>query len=245
MQGRKSILTKQGRELYQYAASLVQLASDIEQKAEGKIKKFEHRIRLCVDEIFPKEILMQALDEFSTLTEETTVIVLQGLLSGPSDRLEKNEADIVITYKHPKDIICEEFYVTNSALFASPTHRLNLLNRTLNQSDLHRERQIIVMDENQKNSLDIGWLNPTNAWYVNSLELKFQMLMHGLGYAWLNEEYVANRQSNLVKLKLDIDSIRHHKLYLACRSHDNIGENSQLLIKLLKKYAKNRLDKAR
>jgi DNA-binding transcriptional LysR family regulator len=240
IQGRKSILTKQGRELYQYAASLIQLASDIELKAEGKINKIESRIRLAVDAIFPKEILMQALNEFSELTNETTVIVSGGILSGPSDLLEKNEVDIVITYKYPKDIIAEDFYETSSALYASSTHRLSQLNRTLNQSDLALERQIIVMDDNRKNSMDVGWLNISNAWYVNSLELKFEMLIHGLGYAWINEEYVANRPCKLVKLNLDVGSIRNHKLFLAYRSRDHLGENALRLIEILKKYAKNR-----
>lgn len=237
IQGRKSVLTKQGKELYQYAAGLIQLAHDIELKAEGKINQIETRIRLAVDEIFPKEILMQALKEFSELTNETTVIVSSGILSGPSDMLEKNEADIVITYKYPKDLIAENFYETSSALYASPTHRLSQLNRKLNQSDLALERQIIVMDDNRKNSVDFGWLNISNAWYVNSLELKFEMLKHGLGYAWLNEEYVASKLWDLVKLDLDVGSVRYHKLFLAYRSSDKLGKNSQLLIEVLRKHA--------
>ena len=77
------------------------------------------------------------------------------------------------------------------------------------------------MDTNQKNSLDYGWLNTANAWYVDSLEMKLQMLVHGLGYAWLNENLVQSRQLDLAKLKLDIGSIRKHKLYLAYRSQEN------------------------
>lgn len=236
IQGRKSVLTKQGSELYQYAAGLIQLASDIELKAEGKINKIESRIRLAVDEIFPKEVLMRALNEFSELTNETTVIVSGGILSGPCDMLEKNEADIAITYKYPKDVIGEDFYETSSTLYASQTHRLSQLNRILNQSDLALERQIIVMDDNRKNSIDFGWLNISNAWYVNSLELKFEMLIYGLGYAWLNEEYIVRRPCNLVKLDLDVGSVRYHKLFLAYRSYKNLGENAQLLIEILKKY---------
>lgn len=85
--------------------------------------------------------------------------------------------------------------------------------------------------------MDIGWINMSNAWYVNSLELKLAMLVHGLGYSWLNEEYIASKPSNLVKLDLDIGSIRQHKLFLAYRS-DTLGENARLLIKLLKKHVK-------
>lgn len=241
IQGRKSMLTRQGHELYQYAASLIQLASDIELKAEGKINKIESRIRLAVDAIFPNEILMQALNEFSEVTNKTTVTVSSGILSGPSDMLERNEVDIVITYKYPKDIIAEDFYETSSALYASSTHRLSKLNRVLNQSDLALERQIIVMDDNRKNSIDFGWLNISNTWYVSSLELKFEMLIHGLGYAWLNEEYVASKPCNLLKLNLDVGSIRHHKLFLAYRSRENLGENALLLIEILKKHARNKL----
>ena len=237
-QGRKAILTKEGRELYIYAEKLLKLASDIEQKAKGKIKQIDNRIRLAVDEIFPVEILMKALREFSELIKESTVTVFRGILSGPCDMLEKNEADIAITYKHPKDFIAEHFYETQSALYISPLHPLSQLNRPINQSDLTSERQIIVMDDNQRNSLDFGWLN-SNAWYVDSLEMKLQMLVYGLGYCWLNEDFVTSRKLNLMKLNLDMGSIRKHTLYLACRSPEN--KASQALINLLKKYSLSRV----
>ena len=67
IKGRKSVLTKQGSDLYDYAVSLIQLAHNIEQKAEGKISQIEQRIRLSVDMIFPQPLLMRALSEFSSL----------------------------------------------------------------------------------------------------------------------------------------------------------------------------------
>jgi len=238
IQGRKSMLTSHGRELYVYAARLIQFAAEIEQKAEGKIIKIEHRIRLAVDEIFPVDILMQALSEFSTTVEHSTVTIVRGILSGPCDMLEKGEADIAITYKHPKDIIAEAFFETKSAIYASENHRLSKLGstRTLTQSDLVLERQIIVMDTSKRNSIDIGWLNPANAWYVDDLEMKLQLVAHGLGYSWLNEEFVTSRKLNLNKLNLDVGSSRQHKLYLAYKENENMGDAHLNLIKLLKKY---------
>lgn len=239
IQGRKSVLTKQGSELYVYAVKLVQLAGHIEQKAEGKINKIEQRIKLAVDEIFPITILMQALTEFGKSIEDTTIIISRGILSGPCDMFEKHEADIAITYKHPKNIIAESFFETTSAIYASPSHRLSALskNKILNQSELILERQIIVMDSNQANSLDVGWLNPVNAWYVDSLEMKLQLVMHGLGYSWLNEDFVMNKQLNLTRLNLDVGSTRKHKLYLAYREKENMGDASLLLIELIRKHA--------
>lgn len=233
IQGRKSVLTKQGKDLYEYASQLVRLASDIEKKAQGKINKIEYQICLAIDEIFPIQKLMPVLDEFSVQHPESTVVIKRGILSGPCDLLEREEADIAITFKHPKHIIAEEFYTTSSALYASSRHRLSLLDRTLNQSDLVIDRQIIVMDDNQKQALDFGWLNPTNAWYVDSLEMKFHLINDGLGYGWLNEEYVASQTNDLVKLNCETGNVRHHQLFLAYRSWEALGVGGRAMMDLL------------
>jgi DNA-binding transcriptional LysR family regulator len=239
IQGRKSVLTKQGRELYIYAARLIQLATDIEEKAKGRCHEIEQRIRLAVDEIFPVSILISALREFSALENDTTVTIFRGILSGPCDMLEKDEVDIAITYKHPKNIIAEPLYENVSIIVASPEHRLSALSkiRALNQNDLIVNRQIIVMDSNRRNSIDYGWLNTENAWYVDSLEMKLQLLVSGLGYSWLSEEIVTSRQLNLSRLNLDIGNIRNHKLYLAYAAKENLSRASALFVELLKKHA--------
>lgn len=51
---------------------------------------------------------------------------------------------------------------------------------------------------------------------------------------------IASRPNNLVKLDLDVGKIRHHQLFLAYRSQNDLGENSKLLMTLLKEQVEKR-----
>ncbi len=168
----------------------------------------------------------------------TRIILTRGILSGPADKLQTKQADIAITFKYPNDVISEHLITLTSAPFAAINHPLHQLNRPLNESDLVVERQIILMDTNQRQSIDIGFLSKANAWYVDTLEMKLQMLEHGLGYAWINEQFVADRQTTIKQLHFERDVVRHHSLYIAYRDSPlPLGPASQLLIQLLKKQS--------
>ena len=233
--GRKSELTPIGKKLYYYALKLIGVAYEIEYQANENNTAVEPQIRLVVDEIFPVSLLMAALSEFSALALHTRIILTRGILSGPADSLQNKQADIAITFKCPNDVLSEHLITLTSAPFAAPNHPLHQLNRVLNEQDLLSQRQIIVMDSNQKQGIDLGFLAKTNAWYVDSLEMKLQMLAHGLGYAWINEQLVADRQTTIKQLPFDKNAVRHHSLYIAYRdSPTPLGSASQLLIQLLK-----------
>ena len=235
LSGRKSELTPTGKKLYYYAIKLIGLAYEIEFQANENNTLVEPRIRLVVDEIYPLPLLMATLSEFAALELHTRIILTRGILSGPADKLQTKEADIAITFKCPNDVISEHLITLVSAPFAAVNHPLHQLNRPLNESDLVAERQIILMDSNQKQGIDIGFLSKTNAWYVDTLEMKLQMLEYGLGYAWINEQFVANRQTSIKQLPFDRNVARHHSLHIAYRDSPlPLGPASQLLIQLLK-----------
>lgn len=235
LSGRKSELTPAGKKLYYYAIKLIGLAYEVEFQASENNTQVESKIRIAVDEIYPLPLLMAALSEFATLELHTRIIVTRGILSGPADKLQTKEADIAITFKCPHDVISEHLITLTSAPFAAINHPLHQLNRSINESDLIAERQIILMDSNQKQGIDIGFLSKTNAWYVDTLEMKLQMLEYGLGYAWINEQFVANRKTSIKPLPFDRNTVRHHSLYIAYRNSPlPLGPSSQLLIQLLK-----------
>lgn len=233
--GRKSELTPLGRKLYYYAVKLVGLAYEIEFQADEEHSNIEPQIRLVVDEIYPVTLLMSALSKFAAMELNTRIILTRSILSGPADMLQNKQADIAVTFKCPQDVIAEHLITVTSAPFASASHPLHQLNRILNEEDLLFERQIILMDSNQKQSIDVGFLSKTNAWYVDTLEMKLQMLVYGLGYSWINEQFVAERHLAVKQLLFERTAIRHHALYIAYRDAPSPpGPASQLLIELLK-----------
>lgn len=233
--GRKSELTPIGKTLYHDALKLIGLAREIESQAKEEALDYEPILRLVVDEIYPISLLMAALRAFSALELPTRLILKRGILSEPCEQLQNKQADIAITFKPPHDVIAEHLTTVSSAPFASEDHSLHRLDRRITVHDLVLERQIIVMDPNPKHSMNFGFLSTPNAWYVDTLEMKLQLLAHGLGYAWLNEALLAERKVPLKELPFDGDAIRHHSLYLAYRNpFDALGPASRLLIQLLK-----------
>jgi len=228
--GRKSELTDVGKKLYFYAIRLLNLAQEVEHQAKDEQNEIESEIRLMVDEIYPISLLMSALSHFSALEFNTRIVLTRGILSGPLDALQAKRADIAITYKYPHDVLAEYLITVTRAPFAAPHHPLHHLGRPIREQDLLLERQIIVRDTNQIKSMDVGFLSPENAWTVDSLEMKLQMLIHGLGYAWMNEQFVKERQAALKMLPFAEKAIHEHSLYIAYRE---LGPAGLKLIQLL------------
>jgi len=229
--GRKSELTLIGKKLYFYAIKLITLAYNIEHQANEEENKLESEIRLVVDEIYPISHLMNALSKFSDLGLTTRIALTRGVLSHPLTMLQTEKADIAITFKYPHDFLAEHLIIVTSAPFAAINHPLHQLNRPINEQDLLSERQIILSDNNQVQSINFGFLSPHNAWYVDTLEMKLQMLTHGLGYAWLNEQLVKERGAAIKQLPISGKALRYHTLYIAYRK---LGPAALMLIQILK-----------
>lgn len=229
--GRTVTLTSFGKEYYYHALKLLEMAEKMEAMPALDSKPMEAEIRLVVDEIYPIPLLMSALSAFDSYKLPTQISLKRSILSGPLQAFKNNQADIAISFNYPKDYLGEHLITVTSSLYAAENHPLHCIDGCISEKHLKQYRQIIVRDANQEQSIDVGFLSPVNAWYVDTLEMKLQYLNQGLGYAWLNDSLVNARQTQLRLLHLEEKSIRYHDLYLV---YGDLGPAGNLLVKCLR-----------
>ena len=102
IQGRKANLTPTGQMLYRRALALVAEANDLERAAHKLSAGWEAEIHIAAEILFPSQLLLQSLDRFSKESPSTRLELIETLLGGTSDALEKEQVDLVISPQLPK-----------------------------------------------------------------------------------------------------------------------------------------------
>ncbi|WP_131782251.1 LysR family transcriptional regulator [Legionella gresilensis] len=235
IQGRKAFLTEQGMQILNMSKQLTRLAKNIENTAHNFKSNYEKILRLAVDEIFPPQILLQILHQFSLINTQTRIILKHGILSGPSDLLTNGEAEIAIISKIPEGYVGDKLMDIESIPYAhinSPLHQ-----KELTLDDLYQERYIIAQDSGIKNQRNEGWLGSEFHWKVSSMEMKIQCVAQGIGFSWLPKQLVENRNLPIKPLCLQQDNIRTYPLYLVHHNPQEMGPSAQQIISFFREYS--------
>ncbi|STX52194.1 transcriptional regulator [Legionella busanensis] len=235
IQGRKAVLTEQGIQVLNMSKQLIRLAKNIENAALNFKSNYEKILRLAVDEIFPPQILLTILHQFSLINTQTRIILKHGLLSGPSDLLINGEAEIAIISKIPEGYVGDKLLDVESIPYAhidSPLHQ-----KELTLDDLYHERYIIAQDSGIKNQRNEGWLGSEFHWKVSSMEMKIQCVAQGIGFSWLPKQLVENRNLPIKPLRLQQDNIRTYPLYLVHHNPQEMGPSARQLIDFFQEYS--------
>jgi len=205
-EGRKAVLTEQGTQILKLSQQVTRAAKNVENAAHNFESGYEKSLRLAIDEIFPPMLLMKILHQFSLNNIHTRIILNHGLLSGPSDLLLNGEAELAIISKIPEGYTGDKLLDSHFLPYAhidSPLHQKNI---TLD--DLNDERYIIAQDSGTNKKRNEGWLGSEFHWKVSSMEMKIQCVAHGIGFSWLPEQIVENRNLPIKPLKLEQNNTR-------------------------------------
>ncbi len=236
IQGRRAVLTKDGKTLLRHANRLLSQAKALEVTAQQLGAGWEAEINLVVDAAFPTEILMRALELFAPQDRGTRVNLQEVVLSGGKEALQSGDADIVISDQKSNQSLSDVLISIDFIAVAHPQHPLHLLNRSLQLSDLQRETQIVIRDSGQQHPLNSGWLGADHRWTVSSPDSVLSVLQHGLGYAWLPQHYIEQAISHqqLKILPLQQGQCYTGNLHLYYGKPDNLGPATCLLAQCLR-----------
>jgi DNA-binding transcriptional LysR family regulator len=232
LQGRRAVLTEQGAQILQLSRQLTRAAKNVEHAAHNFNASFEKTLRLAIDEIFPPPLLMKILHQFSLNNTSTRIILNHGLLSGPSDQLLNGEAELAVISKIPEGYLGDKLIDIHSLPYAHIDSPLHL--KKISLDDLCEERYIIAQDSGTKNKRNEGWLGSEFHWKVSSMEMKIQCVAYGIGFSWLPQQLVENRNLPIKQLQLEQDNIRTYPLYLVHHNPLDIGPSAQQLINLFR-----------
>ncbi|MDP1602138.1 MAG: LysR family transcriptional regulator [Legionella sp.] len=230
IEGRKAVLTEDGIKILNLSRQLTRTAKNLENAAHNLKEHYEKSLRLAIDELFPTPLLMKVLQQFSVDNNHTRLIIVHGLLSGPSDMLLNGEAELAIVSKIPEGYLGDKLIDSQSLPYAhinSPLHE-----KELTLDDLCNERYIIVQDSGKNNKRNEGWLGSEFNWKVSSLEMKIQCVAHGIGFSWLPRNLVEGRNLPIKPLQLKQDNTRTYPLYLVHHNPQKVGPSAEELIAL-------------
>lgn len=237
LQGRKAVLTEQGLHILNLSRQLTRAAKSLEQRAHHLKSNYEKTLRLAVDELYPPARLLAVLKAFGCQNTHTRIILNQGLLSGPSEALEQGEAEMVIVSRIPEGYLGDKLMEINARPYAhvdSPLHQ-----KPVDLDALGEERYIIAQDSGRHNKRNEGWLGSEFHWKVSSMEMKIQCVAHGIGFSWLPEPLVADRNLPIKPLQLPQDNIRTYPLYLVHHDPQNMGPSARQLTDLFRQHSQS------
>lgn len=241
IEGRKALLTESGRVLLHRSHQLLNNATEIENFAQQLAEGRESEIKLVVDAAFPNDLLMHALSIFAKQSLGTQVQLREIILSGASDALLNNEADLVIGVNLANQMMADPLIEIEFHAVAHPDHPLHHLADPITEDDLDRYTHIVIRDSGQQQLMDVGWLSTQQRWTVSSIDSALSALQHGLGYGWLPR----NRLNQSLELKqLQFLTLRQGQtykanLYISFAHPQNIGPATQEMAEIIKRVAGN------
>jgi len=224
-QGRRITLTPAGEQLRRRIDYLLAEVERMEQVASNMQQGVESRLRVAVDEAFPREPLYQALanvaDEYPLIRFE----ILETILSGADELLNEGKADVSLSPFTLSENLSEDICAVEFIAVAGATHPLTQIDRALRLEDLKACRQIVLRDSAQKTVKDYGWLGAEQRWTVSHMATSLQLIRRGLGYAWLPRHTVEQHlaDGSLVALKLERGAVRTTNFYLNFTDAEALG----------------------
>lgn len=246
IEGRKAVLTATGETLYRRASLLVDEASRLEKAARELSAGWEAEVRIAVDHLFPNEILLSCLGEFSDECRQTRVQLIETVLSGNEEALLEGQVDVAITPIVPVGFLGEHLMQIRFRPVAHPEHALHQLGREITHQDLRQHRQMVIRDSGTKAQRDAGWLGSEQRWTVSHTTTSIKSVSMGLAYAWLPELAIRRELASgqLKPLPLREGGERFAELYLVFADRDYAGLASRRLAEILVEGVRQRCAEA-
>jgi len=255
-EGRRAVLTEEGRVMYRRASQLLKHAEETEDFARQQAEGQEAEVTVALDALLDVRRILPALEAVSTHYPFTRVRILETSLSGTQEALLHKQADIVIGSQLPVGFLGTPVRQVRMIPVAHPDHPLfhrdvaamkircqeagaqpNPLADPptdpdgINDWELQVYRQIVLRDSGQKRQQDVGWLGSEQRWTVSHFSTSLKILRSGLAFAFLPFDWVEDdlRAGRLRQLPLAIGGERLIELYLVLASKEAAGPVTQRL----------------
>lgn len=250
LNGRKAVLTDDGKVLYRRAAQLLTQAEDAEAIARQLAQGLESEVTLAIDNLLNIRLVLPALDRLAQTYPFTRVRILETSLSGTEEALLEKKANIVIgstvpvghsgmpvrqvamiPVAHPQHPLFVRKAIPSQSLKCDP----ELTDTGISDWELKTHRQIVLRDSGQRREQDAGWLGSEQRWTVSHFSSTLTILRSGIAFAFLPQDWVDDdlRAGTLRKIPLASPQERILQLYLMLSSPESAGPATRLLAKTL------------
>jgi len=238
IEGRRAVLTSEGRALLKRARPLLREMESLERLAQSLKQGWESELSLVVDAAFPRDRLLKIVGELRQLCPNTEISLSDAVLSGAEEVIAEGRADVVVTTRVPPQFMGEFLMDVYFIAVARPDHALLQLDRVLAADDLARQVQIVVRDSGSKAPRDEGWLGAERRCTVSSPESSLAMIEAGLGFGWLPEHLLAVplAAGTLRKLPIQAGATRKLSLQLVLVRPDPVGPAARAAVECFERH---------
>ncbi|MFT6093180.1 MAG: DNA-binding transcriptional LysR family regulator [Pseudohongiellaceae bacterium] len=235
LEGRKAVLTAEGKVLYRYAQQILNAASSAESVANSMAIGFESEVTIAVDVLQQVNALVDAFEVFSEKFPHTRIRVLETSLSGTTEALLEKRADLVIGGAIPTGF--NGFPLTTISMLpvAAPSHPLVKKGENVSEIELKSHRQIVLRDTGIKREQDAGWLGAQQRWTVSHFSSSISLVKTGLAFAFVPDKWVKEelKSGSLHLIQLQEGFQRSVPLYLMFADKPNAGPATRALSELI------------
>jgi DNA-binding transcriptional LysR family regulator len=235
LEGRKAMLTSEGKVLYRYAEQILNAAASAESVAHSMAVEFESEVTIAVDVLQRVGDLVDAFEVFSELFPHTRIRVLETSLSGTSEALLEKQADLVIGGVIPTGFNGAPLTTVSMLPVAAPSHPLVKDRENVSELELKSHRQIVLRDTGTKREQDSGWLGAQQRWTVSHFSSSISLVKTGLAFAFLPNNWIQQELTNgsLHLIPLQESFQRSLPLYLMFADRPNAGPATRALAELI------------
>lgn len=244
LQGRKAVLTDQGKQLFSRAQVLVEDADRIEQAARQMAQTGCAEIGIAMDAIFPDWLMLEVMGEFSQGYPDVRVQLFETVLGGTDEAVMERRVNLAISSSIPTGFLGKPLMRVRFVAVAHPNHALHQVNKDLGWHDLKKHRQLVIRDTGVKLKRDSrSWLGAEQRWTVSHIRTAIRAVSMGKGFGWYPEALIRNEleQGVLKPLPLKEGLERFADLYLVYADKEfvpvAVKEFAAMIEKAVKEHA--------
>jgi DNA-binding transcriptional LysR family regulator len=232
----KAYLTDAGDMFLRRAKLMNQQMQELELLAHNIHQGWEAEIRLAVEIAHPRRPLNRALQNYYPVSRGTHLQMFDSVLSGTEEIIREQKADIVICGHVPKGFLAEPLAEVTFVAVCHPQHPLALEARMLSADELTQQLQIVIRDTARNPKEMTGWLKAEQRWTVTSLHEAIELLLAGMGFAWLPLHLVEGfiQRQQLHRLQLREGNERKIFTHLLIPAPERLGPSANCLLECLR-----------
>ena len=236
VRGRKAYLTDAGDMFLRRAKLLNQHMQELELLAHNIHQGWEAEIRLAIELAHPRRPLNRALQTYYPLSRGTHLQMYDTVLSGTIEFIQEQKADIVISGHVPKGFLAEPLAEVTLLPVCHPQHPLALEQGILSSDELSQQLQIVIRDTAKNPKELTGWLKAEQRWTVTSFHEAIEILLTGMGFAWLPQHLVEGfiQRQQLHRITLREGNERKFFTHLIVPAPERLGPSANCLLDCLR-----------
>lgn len=237
VEGRKAVLSEDGKALLRRASSMLEQARELELISEQLAKGVESEIVVAVDHLCCLERLYEPMAAFVAENNTTSIQVIETSLSKTTEMVTQELADVAIINLPVTNYPAEAFGFTVMEPVVTSSHPL-AKEESLSLNQLSSLPQIVVRDlgsvEKLADKKDVGWLKSSQRITVDNFDHAFGAVEQGVGYCRLPKHIVDSRGSDKLTV-LNVENGRgyHVPLHLTLPKGVKTGPAAKRFYELL------------